>query len=178
MEISSILKNKNVVMKVSTFEERLKLGNDKELYVNDILNLSGLSSKINNIDNVKDIDLYVNDCVYIDVKYLERVFNDSYFYTDINPCDCLMIDKIHFKNYMTKQRETNKSVWIAFFINFKEFDIFELRFIQLNKIHDLIKKEKAIVRSIKERGRRKMKINLNRNDCLLISDFIFELKKQ
>ena len=55
-----------------TFRERLELGQNKEHYVNDILNLSGIKSEPNNKSNIYDMDLYLPDHdIYMDVKYLE-----------------------------------------------------------------------------------------------------------
>jgi hypothetical protein len=163
----------------ASFEERLEIGNDKEYYVNDILNLSGVPSRLNNLENVKDIDLYLSkDNLYMDVKYIEQFFRESKFYTDMEPEDCLIIDKRHIQVYEQKRLDTGIDVWVAFLVNFESLGIFELRFIRTEDILKLIKDEKALVRPIKERGHLKMKINLNKNDCLNMIDFLMYINNQ
>lgn len=156
----------------TNFLQRLELGNDKEYYVNDILNLCGISSRLNNIKDVKDIDLFLfEDNLYVDVKYSGSPFPESEFYTGIKPQNCLILDKKHVTTYEKKRKDCNVDTWIAFLIEFKEYNVFELRFIRTEKIINLIFEEKAIVRSIKSQNR-KMIINLDKNDCLTMMEFV------
>jgi hypothetical protein len=158
------------------FLQRLELGNDKEYYVNDILNLCSIPSRLNNLKNVKDIDLYLYEHnIYVDVKYAGSSFPDSKFYADIEPSDCLIVDKRHVSNYEAKRMEENVDTWIAFLIEFDDYDVFELRFIRTEDILKLVYDEKAIVRSIKSQNR-KMIINLNKNDCLTMIEFVDYLR--
>ncbi|MDF2534284.1 MAG: hypothetical protein K0R18_441 [Bacillales bacterium] len=112
-----------------SFEEKLKIGNDKEDLLVELLNLNGVPSKLNNEEDVKDIDIeLVYDEMYVDSKYLESEFMWSMQHTGIEPENCLLINKSHVEAYAKKEANTGKKVWVAFLVDFKKFGIYEYRF--------------------------------------------------
>lgn len=111
------------------FSERLEIGNNKEDLLVSILNLNGIPAKLNNTENVKDVDIELTrDNMYIDSKYCESEFLWSKQFTGIEPENCFLINKTHIDSYAKKELATNKRVWIAFLIDFKKFGIYEYRF--------------------------------------------------
>jgi hypothetical protein len=157
----------------SSFQKRLGLGNMKEEYVNDILNLCNIPSELNNEKNVMDIDLFLTkDNLYLDVKYLESYCKDAKFKCNIKEENCLIISNSHLKRYEHKREKTGIDTWVCFIVNYEKYDIYELRFIKTQDIINLWKNEKAVKRPIMSRGKRKMIYNLNRKDCLNMNDFM------
>ncbi|MFW6008584.1 MAG: hypothetical protein ACOCP8_04885 [archaeon] len=156
--------------KVTTFEERLEDGNDKEDFVRDYLNLSGIPCKLNNEENPMDIDLYLPyDDLYIDVKHLQTHFDATHYLDFLTAENNLIVSVKHLKNYRKKQEKTGIESWIAFLVNYNINGkiIFELRYIKVDDIFKLEYQGKAVRRTITSPSGYKTRIiNLNRLDCL------------
>lgn len=112
-----------------SFQEKLKIGNDKEELLVELFNSKGIVAKLNNEENVKDVDIELtNDNIYVDSKYLESEFMWSKQFTGIEPENCLLINKSHIESYANKELNTGKKVWVAFLIDYRSFGIYEYRF--------------------------------------------------
>lgn len=127
-----------------SFEERLKMGEEKENFLLDILNLSGFEARKHNVKDIKDIDIeLVNENILVDSKYMETPFYKSFEYTGIQPFNCLTVKVNHINKYAKKEKETGKEVWIACFICYKDYDIYELRFFKNSYLKNLVDAKKA-----------------------------------
>ncbi len=158
-----------------TFSERLKSGNNKEMYIYNFLNLSGIPCELNNKVNCMNIDLYLPiDKLYIDVKYLMSYFDCTRFLKTLTSENNLIVSVSHLKKYKLNQNRTKLESWICFFVDFniKQNRIFELRWISVDDIFKLEHNGKAIRRDILTRNNTKNRIiNLNRLDCLNTIEF-------
>lgn len=92
-----------------TFKEKLEIGNRKEEYLVDILNLSKVPAKLNNTTKVTDIDIELtNDDMYIDCKLIETPFYKAREFTGIDPDKCIPISVRHIKSYEKIETSTGK----------------------------------------------------------------------
>lgn len=122
-----------------TFEERLEVGQQKEIYLVDILNLCGVPAKRNNDGNVYDIDLELTyDDMFMDCKLAETPFHKAKEILGIDPDKCLPMQVRHIRNYEQKEKETGKPSWIAYFVDFKDYNVYELIFIPNSQLVHLI----------------------------------------
>lgn len=149
--------------KKNNFEARLQLGNQKEEYVCDILNLIGLECKQNNLINVTNIDLILeNYNILIDVKYVNTPFRNSLRLVGIETQNCLPITKKYIKKYLEEQQD--KEAWICFYIKFDEYNINELKFIPVEKLNYLNNKNTNYVNyNI---------LNIDKNECYSTFEFL------
>lgn len=147
------------------FNTQLKIGNEKENYVCDILNLCGLKTTTNNNVNVKDIDLKINDLdILLDVKFINTPFNNSKLFVGIEPQDCMPINVKHINTYYDKEIAEKKQSWVCFLVKFDLFNINELRFIAVSHLKYLIESGNGKIR--------KGKLNLDRNLCYDMTAFL------
>lgn len=111
------------------FYEKLALGLDKENMLIDILNLSGIPASKYNIENVREVDIELHeDNIFIDCKYMMTPYHMAYSDVGIQAMNCLTFSERHIKSYEQKERLTGKKIWLACMVNYKEYDIYELRF--------------------------------------------------
>lgn len=122
-----------------TFEEKLLVGQKKENYLIDILNLCGVPAKLNNEDNVFDIDIELTyDDMFVDCKLIETPFIKAREFVNIDPDKCLPINVKHIKTYAEKERTTGKKAWVAFFIDFNIYNVYELVFVPNSQLLHLM----------------------------------------
>lgn len=111
------------------FHEKLAIGLSKENMLIDILNLSGIPASKYNVENVKEIDIELHeDNLLIDCKYMLTPYHLAYSDVGIQAMNCLTFSERHIKSYEKKEELTNKKVWLACIIDYKEYDVYELRF--------------------------------------------------
>lgn len=147
------------------FYKLLKLGNEKEHFVCNILNLCGIKTESNNDENVKDIDLKIDELEMImDVKFINTSFSNSEAFVGLKPEDCLPITIRHVNNYYEKELKEKKQAWVCFLIKFDEYNINELKFIPVSQLEYLINSGKGVIRD--------GKLNINRNDCYDMTEFL------
>lgn len=145
-------------MKKNDFLKQLKIGNKKETYICNILNLCGIYTKQYNIENVTNIDLILPKLdIIMDVKFINTAFNNSKQIVGIEPQDCLPINIRHVNNYFNEQEQTNKQAWVCFLIKLDSYNINEIRFIPVNYLKHLIDSGNGKINN--------GKLNFNRNDC-------------
>lgn len=150
-----------------TFEEKLKIGNEKEEMLLDVLNLSGIKSEKNNEENVKDIDIVlVDDQMFIDCKYMETPYFMAFRDTGIQPANCLTVTTRHINNYAMKQLNTGKEVWVACIVDYVDFDVYELVFFKNSYLHSLIK------------DKNQYKIHFDRRDGIDLHGFLNYIKSK
>lgn len=127
-----------------TFEEKLKIGNEKEEMLIDFLNLCGIKSKKNNETDVTDVDIELTiDNIFLDCKYLETPYHMAFRDTGIQPANCLTLKVRHINNYAKKQFETGKEVWVACIVDYIDYDIYELVFFPNSYLHNLVLQNKS-----------------------------------
>lgn len=152
-----------------TFKERLKIGNEKEKYLVDILNLCGVPARLNNTRSVTDIDIELTtDDIFVDCKLIETPFYKAKEYTGIDPDKCIALNTRHIKAYQKKEKETGKKCWIAFFIDFKPFEVYELVFLPNSYVAHLVDNNLTPVVNDK--------INIDRTICRDVTSFLNYIK--
>lgn len=143
---------------MDNFYERLKIGNEKEKYIVEILNLIGLKFEMNNLQNVTDIDLKMDELkIIMDVKYIHTPFFNSETFTGITPDNCLPLSIKHINTYYQKQQNDNYEAWICFLINLEEFNINEIKFVPVSYLKHLIETGTGSITN--------GKLNIDRNVC-------------
>lgn len=158
-------------MKTNKFQQRLKIGNEKEKEVCNTLNLIGLNCKQNNLTIVTDIDLLLEDFnIIMDVKYIHTVFENSERLVNIKPYNCLPIKKKTINKYNIQRKD--KECWICFYIDFEKYSIKEIRFISLSKLLYLLNQIKNT--EIEESNI----LNIDKNDCFTAVEFFNYCKEK
>ncbi|AEO93928.1 gp685 [Bacillus phage G] len=156
-----------------TFNEKLEIGNKKEDELVEILNWCGIPARINNKENVRDIDIELTyDDMFVDCKLVETPFYKSKQYVNIDPDKCLPMNVSHIQAYDKKEKATGKKCWVAFFVNFKDFNVRELIFIPNSQLvylvnNGLIKAHNDKVSFSREIGR----------DVYSFLDYVKQLRK-
>jgi hypothetical protein len=155
-----------------TFAERLQVGNEKEEYLVDILNLCMVPAKLNNETVVTDVDIELTaDDMYVDCKYIETPFMKAKQYTGIEADSCMLINKKHVEAYAKKEEETGKKVWVAFLVDFEVFGVHELRFVPNSYLMHQIKLGKNLNGN---------KLNVDKNvgrDMYSFLDYVYKMRK-
>lgn len=122
-----------------SFEEKLELGNVQEDKLVEILNWCGVPAIRNNSDIVTDIDVVLTkDNMFVDSKLIETPFYKAKQYTGIDPDKCLPINVKHVRTYQRKEQLTGKRCWVAFFVDFPDFNVHELIFVPNSQLVYLI----------------------------------------
>lgn len=149
----------------NTFLHQLKIGNKKEHYVCNLLNICGVKTEPNNEEEVTDIDLILPEVkIIMDVKFINTAFNNSKQMVGIEPQDCLPINVRHVHNYYKRQEETKCQAWVCFLIKLDDYNINELKFVPVDYLEHLIWSGKGSIRN--------GKLNFNRNDCKDMTFFL------
>lgn len=152
-----------------SFEEKLEIGNDKEELLVEILNLSTVPARLNNEEDVKDVDIELTyDEMYVDSKYCETPFYYSKKYVGIDAEDCLTISQKHVKKYAAKEKETGKKTWVGFLVDYKDFGIYEYRFFPVSYLMYLIENNINV---------RNDKLHVNRREGRDLYSFLDYIKK-
>lgn len=152
-----------------TFQEKLTLGQEKENMLIDILNLSGFKARSYNDKEVTDIDVeLVDDNILIDSKYMGTPFYSSYKYAGIQPADCLTISKKYVNIYDQKEKERGKEVWVACFVDYNNYNVYELVFFKNSYLKDLVDNSNDS----------NYKLHFNRNQGFSLNFFLNYLKMQ
>ena len=108
----------------NNFYKQLKIGNKKENYVCEVLNICGINAESNNDVEVTDIDLIIHDLKMImDVKFINTAFTNSETFIGLKPEDCLPINVRHVHNYAKKEVETKYQAWVCFLIKLDYYNI-------------------------------------------------------
>lgn len=147
------------------FYKQLKIGNEKELFVCNILNLCGIKTESNNQENVKDIDLKMDPLkIIMDVKFINTVFNNAKTFVGLKPENCLPINVSHVNNYFKKELTESSQAWVCFLIHFDCYNINELKFIPVSYLKHLIDSGTGSVRN--------GKLNIDRTVCYDMTEFL------
>lgn len=145
-------------MTKKSFYQQLKIGNKKEHYVCNLLNICGIKTEPNNQEEVTNIDLILPELkIIMDVKFINTAFNNSELYVGLKPEDCLPINVNHVNNYFKKQEETGFQAWVCFLIRINDYNINEIKFVPVNYLKHLIDSGKGSIRN--------GKLNFDRNSC-------------
>lgn len=149
---------------MNNFYAQLKIGQEKEKEIRNFLQLSGINCIQNNNQNIKDIDLYLpNINVLMDIKYLKTPFNASDIFVHIDSKDCITINNRHIDTYYKQQQISNKQVWVCFYINYKQFNIKELRFAPIKQLVKIKSLSKSVYND---------RTHLDKNQLISIENFI------
>lgn len=155
----------------NNFYTQLKIGNKKEHYVCNVLNICGINAESNNSEVVTDIDLIIHDLkIVMDVKFINTAFTNSEMYTGLKPENCLPITVRHVHNYNNKEQETNYQAWVCFLIKLPDYNINEIKFVPVSLLEHLIETGKASIRD--------GKLNFDRNICYDMTEFLSYCKKR
>lgn len=150
---------------MNDFYKKLKLGNKKEKMVCDILNLCGINCELNNLGNVKNIDLKSDDLkMIIDVKYIHTPFFNSESYFGINSANCLPIKIRHVNNYYNEEIQSNSQAWVCFLVDFDEYNIHEIRFIPVSQLKHIVNCGKGRIRN--------GNLNIDKDICYNMQKFL------
>lgn len=151
-----------------TFQEKLAIGQEKEDMLVEMLNWSGFKAQLNNEEMVTDIDIELpEDSIYLDAKFLETPFYKAHQYTGILPENCLTLQSRHINAYAYKEQRTGKKVWIACFVDYKDFNVHELIFFQNSKL-----------KKIADKSETNSKVHFDRRDGHSFSFFLNYLNTQ
>jgi len=156
-----------------TFAERLEVGNKKEVELVDILNWCGVPAKINNDDDVYDIDIELTyDNMFVDCKFAETPFYKAQQFVGIDADKCLPMTVRHIRAYEQKEKITGKKCWVAFFVDFADFDVHELVFIPNSQLVHMIDTNPGMVHN----GRISFDRTIGR-DMHLFLDYVKQIRK-
>lgn len=126
------------------FHEKLAIGQEKEDMLVDMLNWSGFNAKRNNEEAVTDVDIeLLEDSIYLDAKLMETPFYKAKEYTGFLPENCLTMQVRHINAYAHKEQRTGKEVWVACFVDYKDFDVHQLVLFKNSKLKELVDKSKV-----------------------------------
>lgn len=151
------------------FIERLTLGQNYEMRLKDILNDHGVPAKLNNEDNVYDIDLELyDDNMYVDSKFVKTAYTNSFKEYGILPENCMLINVNHVEKYHEKEKSTGKTVWIAFFVKYDDYKVKDLVFVPNSYLMYLINKARESKLNIIRDG----KFRVNRTYCRSLDEFL------
>lgn len=140
------------------FYEQLKIGNKKENYVCNVLNICGIPTNLNNLEDVTDIDLTLPAHeIIMDVKFLNTPFNNSKSYVDIDPENCILINVNHVRRYYEKEQRDKLQSFVCFLIKYDLYNVNEIKFIPVSYLIYLIDSGKGKIRN--------GKLHLSRNEC-------------
>lgn len=149
----------------NNFYKQLKIGNKKENYVCEVLNICGINAESNNDTIVTDIDLIIHDLkMVMDVKFINTAFTNSETFIGLKPQDCLPINVRHVHNYAKKEQDTKYQAWVCFLIKLDAYNINELKFVPVSLLEHLINSNKGVIRN--------GKLNFDRNICYNMTEFL------
>lgn len=155
----------------NNFYKQLKIGNKKESYVCEVLNICGISAESNNSEIVTDIDLIIHDLkIVMDVKFINTAFTNSEMFTNLKPENCLPINVKHVHSYNKKEQDTKYQAWVCFLIKLPDYNVNEIKFIPVSLLEHLIESGKGSIRN--------GKLNFDRNLCYDMLQFLNYCQKR